>query len=142
MLAFGGKLSGCIHDACQIHFVGDLGAGKTTLVRGILTALGHAGPVKSPTYTLVEPYDLPSWHVVHMDLYRLADPEELEFIGIRDLLTGKNNVCLIEWPEQGRGYLPQPDLEIEIKYADGGRELTLSANTSVGKSLLDCLASL
>lgn len=131
----GAQLAQRLPAPCVIYLHGELGAGKTTLVRGYLRALGYRGPVKSPTYTLLEPYSVADKIIYHMDLYRMADPEELEYIGLRDLL-GADSVCLIEWPERGVGALPQPDLEVFIAYAqDGGRRLVVEAR----QTLLDRL---
>src|SRR5690348_12314748 len=102
-----------------IWLQGDLGAGKTTLVRGLLHALGHAGRVPSPTYTLVEPYSLRQREIKHLDLYRIADPEELAFLGIRDM----GGILLIEWPERGSHFLPPPDLVCRLDTAAPGRVL-------------------
>ena len=126
MEAFGARLAQALPTGLQIHLQGDLGAGKTTLVRGFLHGLGHAGRVKSPTYTLIEPYELEPCLLYHLDLYRLADPEELEFLGIRDLFA-PGVTSLIEWPERGAGMLPPPDLLIRIEHLPAGRRLTLEA---------------
>ena len=114
---------------------GELGAGKTTLVRSLLRGLGYSGRVKSPTYTLVEPYELGDRMVYHLDLYRLAAPDELEWLGIRDLLTD-TDLLLVEWPERGQGVLPQPDLDITIEYAGEGRSIEMQAHTPRGRQML------
>jgi tRNA threonylcarbamoyladenosine biosynthesis protein TsaE len=111
-------------DGWLVYLRGDLGTGKTTLVRGILRGLGHQGPVKSPTYTLVEPYEPQGRAVFHLDLYRLGDPEELEYLGLRDLL-GAASLILVEWPERAGAALPPPDLEIGIRHAGEARDLEL-----------------
>jgi len=124
-------------DAPLVMFLcGDLGAGKTTLSRGILRGLGHIGAVKSPTYTLVEPYDPEIGRVYHFDLYRLDDPEELEHIGFRDYLA-EARLCLLEWPEHGQGFLPQPDLTVKIAPAAEGRCVTLETCSRLGQLLAD-----
>ncbi|MEQ6915982.1 tRNA (adenosine(37)-N6)-threonylcarbamoyltransferase complex ATPase subunit type 1 TsaE [Halomonas aquatica] len=140
-VAFGECLGRALEGHGRVHLTGGLGAGKTTLTRGILRACGHRGAVKSPTYTLVEPYELEGVRVHHFDLYRLGDPEELEFIGGRDLLA-EEALCVIEWPERGEGWLPAPDLEVVLRMADSGRDATLEAHSAHGRAVLDRLAAM
>lgn len=117
-----------------VYLQGDLGAGKTTLVRGLLQALGHAGRVPSPTYTLVEPYELAGRDLKHLDLYRIADPEELEFLGVREM----EGIVLIEWPERGKPLLPPADLSCQLTAIPEGRRLEAAGLTAQGRAV--CLA--
>lgn len=113
---------------------GDLGAGKTTLARCILRALGYQGIVKSPTYTLIETYEVADWQITHIDLYRLNDPTEIEYLGLYEYLNGKF-LCLIEWPEKGYEHLPQCDLGVTINYHAQGRHIQLVGVTDKGELL-------
>jgi len=122
--AFGAKLFQTLPEKCLVFLLGDLGAGKTTLTRGFMRAAGHIGAVKSPTYNIVEEYKIDSRLFFHFDLYRLADPEELEWIGIADYLQEKS-VCFIEWPEKGEGYLSEPDVILSLTTSDNGRKLLI-----------------
>jgi len=139
MQAFGEKIAqviGQINAPLLILLNGDLGAGKTTLSRGILNGLGHRGSVKSPTYTLVEPYDLEIGKVFHFDLYRLVDPEELYDIGFNDYLT-ESQLCMIEWPGKGGSLLPKADISLQINSNGTGRQVILTAQTSLGSQCVN-----
>lgn len=131
MLGFAAQMATVLTGGGLIFLEGTLGAGKTTLSRGFIQALGHNGPVKSPTYTLVEEYDLDGGRVCHFDLYRLGDPEELEYMGIREYLTD-GTLCLIEWPERGRGVLPDADITFHIDDIGEARILHWQAQTKKG----------
>jgi len=136
--ALGAALAAASPPGCVIYLIGDLGAGKTTLARGFIRALGHKGAVKSPTYALLEPYDLPDQSCYHFDLYRLADPEELEYLGIRDLLRSEA-ILLVEWPEKGEGELPPADLVIGIGDDGDCRQLQIKSHSEKGNGLLQNL---
>ena len=117
-----------------IFLCGALGTGKTTWVRGLLRGLDYSGPVKSPTYTLLEPYNLDNFNVYHFDWYRVDDVAELEFLALRDYLDG-SGVCLIEWPERGLNLLPQPDCRIKFSFENNSRRLSVACTTDLGEYL-------
>ncbi len=118
--ALGAALWMALPQKCLLFLQGDLGAGKTSLVRGMLRAAGYTRAVKSPTFSLVEEYQIGSRWVFHFDLYRLKDPEELEWIGLMDYLQ-REAICCIEWPQMGAGYLPPATIELTLGYQETGR---------------------
>ena len=133
-------LSAPFEGSLVIALRGELGAGKTTLVRGLLRALGVTGTVRSPTFTLLENYSVPSLEVTHLDLYRLQAPQEVEALGVRDLLE-PGRILLIEWPERGEGSLPAADLEIALSVAPVGRRIAIGAGSATGERVLARLRS-
>ena len=137
-LAFGAALAQALKPGLVIFLMGDLGAGKTTLTRGVLRALGYGGKVKSPTYTLVELYTVSRLYLYHFDFYRFADPQEWEDAGFREHFNAET-VCFVEWPEKAGEFLPIPDLRIRIEAQQNGRSLHVHAETEAGKQ---CLARL
>jgi tRNA threonylcarbamoyladenosine biosynthesis protein TsaE len=138
-LRLGERLAACLGAGMKIYLQGDLGTGKTTLARGVLRGLGYAGRVKSPTFTLVETYDLSSLYLYHFDFYRMRGPEEWREAGFREALGG-GAVCLVEWPEKAAG-LPVPDVNVGLEHAMSGRRVTLTAGTPRGRSCLQRVAA-
>ena len=134
--SFGAALAATAPMSGWLALHGDLGAGKTTLVRAFLRALGYAGRVVSPTYTLVESYEIAARRIAHYDLYRLNDPEELEWMGAREDFGG-DTLCLVEWPERGVGVLPPPDLELYLLHEDESRRAQMQALSAVGDAWLN-----
>jgi tRNA threonylcarbamoyladenosine biosynthesis protein TsaE len=134
----GGLLAAGIREPFVLGLSGDLGAGKTTFVGGLLAALGHVGPARSPTYSLIEPYRLAGRDVYHCDLYRLRDPAELDDLGLRDLLAGPS-ALLVEWTERAGGRLQEPDLAVLLEYAGEGRTLTLAPASEAGRRVAAAL---
>ena len=135
LVAHGAALARAAENGLVVYLQGGLGMGKTTFSRGFIQQLGHCGAVKSPTYTLVEPYELQAYQVFHFDLYRLGNPEELEFIGIRDYF-GDFSICLVEWPQRGEGALPSADLVITIDRDEPGRRLGYDARSERGERVM------
>jgi len=123
-----------------LHLKGDLGAGKTTLVRGLLRALGHAGRVKSPSYGLVEPYELSSLNLYHFDFYRFKDKSEWLSSGFREHFQ-PSSACIVEWPERAAPHLAPPDLEVTLEFAGEGRRARIEGRTPAGQSWLSSLRS-
>ena len=138
MVAWGRALAAATEGELTVFLQGNLGMGKTTLCRGVLQHFGHQGAVKSPTYTLVEPYDMAAAVVYHFDLYRLADPEELEYLGIRDYFAVPA-LRLIEWPDKGAGVLPDADVTVQIERAGEGRRLCCRGDSERGAAVLQRL---
>lgn len=141
MLALGGNLARACTAPAVIYLHGQLGAGKTTLVRGFLRGLDYVASVRSPTYTLIEPYDVGQWRVYHLDLYRVEASGELAYLGLRDLLES-NVIMLVEWPERGSEVLPSPDIVVTIDYSLSGRDLIVTSQSLVGNAILEKFASL
>ena len=140
MAAVGELLAKACHDALVFYLYGELGAGKTTLVRGFMRGMGYSAAVKSPTYTLIEPYEVGARHLYHLDLYRVRDAAELDYLGLREL-QDSNAILLVEWPERGEGFLPPADILLKIDYAAEGRHLSLEARSVAGEKLMREFAS-
>lgn len=140
-LALGARLAQAIVPGLSLYLHGDLGSGKTTLVRGLLRGLGYAGRVKSPTYTLVELYTVSRLNLYHFDFYRFRDPKEWRDAGFSEYFNG-TAVCLVEWPEKAAGLLPAADLDIALGFAGDGRDLSIRAGTESGNACLNRLMQL
>ena len=139
-LEFGSRLALALHPGLSVWLVGDLGAGKTTLARGLLRGLGFSGRVKSPTYTLVELYPLSRFNLYHFDLYRIADPDEWEDAGFREYFNDAS-VCLVEWPEKAKGMLPPPDIRVRLDFLEDGRRAEVVGLTEGGRACVARLSS-
>jgi tRNA threonylcarbamoyladenosine biosynthesis protein TsaE len=137
-LALGAALAPCLEPGLVVYLSGELGAGKTTLARGLLRGLGYTGPVKSPSYTLVELYKLSRLYLYHFDFYRFNNPAELGEAGLREHFTPAA-VCLVEWPEKAAGALPAADIRINLQVADSGRHAEICADTEIGRVCLERL---
>jgi tRNA threonylcarbamoyladenosine biosynthesis protein TsaE len=138
-LALGAALAPCLAPGMIVYLRGELGAGKTTLVRGVLRGLGYAGRVKSPTYTLVELYAVSRLDLHHFDFYRFHDPREWIDAGFRETFNGRN-LSLIEWPEKAGGLLPPADVEVVLESSGSGRNASLRASSPRGDRCLECLS--
>lgn len=139
-MALGQRLGQALAPGLSVWLMGDLGAGKTTLARGLLRGLGFLGRVKSPTYTLVELYALSRFNLYHFDLYRIADPDEWEDAGFREYFNDAS-VCLVEWPEKAGGILPPPDVRVRLEFTNAGRRARVSGLTEGGKACVARLSS-
>lgn len=140
-LQLGGQLAHALQSGLTCYLVGELGAGKTTFVRGVLSGLGYRGKVKSPTYTLLESYPFPLFIVHHFDLYRFTQREEWDEAGFSDMLCTQS-ICLIEWPDKAEGLLPPPDLQLTLSLYQVGRHYSLRAFSSAGYTCLQRLSTL
>ena len=138
MPAFGKSIGEACRTGSILYLNGTLGMGKTTLSRSVIQGLGWSESVKSPTYTLVEPYELDNLIAYHFDLYRLADPEELEFMGIRDY-DATNAIWLVEWPEKGTGMLPCPDIVVQFTDASDARQIELQGHSDRGEAQIETI---
>jgi len=138
MELLGAQISALATEDLRIYLSGDLAAGKTTFARGFIRSRGHQGAVKSPTFTLVESYQLRERNIHHFDLYRLEDAEELEYIGLDEYFVDAAD-CLVEWPEKGHGALPVADLVVRLCVASSGRDVRINAETEYGRKLLENL---
>ncbi len=138
-LALGARIAAVLTPGLTLWLHGDLGAGKTTLSRGLLRGLGFAGKVKSPTYTLVEPYVISGLNLYHFDLYRFIDPEEWDAAGFREYFNPQS-ICLVEWPEKAQGLLPKPDIEIRLAIDGAGRAASLTAYSEQGTQCVERLS--
>jgi tRNA threonylcarbamoyladenosine biosynthesis protein TsaE len=136
--ALGARLARVIAPGLSFYLHGDLGSGKTTLVRGLVRGLGYQGRVKSPTYTLVELYTVSRLNLYHFDFYRFRDPREWRDAGLDEYFDGVS-VCLVEWPEKAAGLLPGADLDIAFEFAGDGRDLSVRAGTESGKACIERL---
>ncbi len=138
--ALGAALGNALHAGLVIYLLGDLGAGKTTLVRGLLRGLGHRGSVKSPTYTLIEPYVVSRLNLYHFDFYRFNSPDEFLDAGLDEYFGGQG-ACMVEWPGKAAPHLPPPDLEVALSLAGTGRQVELKAGTEAGRRCLTELSN-
>lgn len=136
LLRFGTILGKVANPPLVIYLIGELGAGKTTFSRGFLAGKGYQGRVKSPTYTLIEPYHLSNVDVFHFDFYRIQHPEELELLGIREFFYS-SSICLIEWPECANDRIPKPDLEIKFDIIEDGRRIEIKDCSAQGTAVLE-----
>lgn len=136
LLALAARLATTLKPGLVVYLQGNLGAGKTVFARGLIQALGYKGLVKSPTYSLVEPYSIDAkFTCYHFDLYRLSEPEEMEFTGSRDYFNPQS-VCLVEWPEKATGYIPSADITCLLQYHESGRKIALKAASRLGEELM------